>query len=78
MQYRWSVGVGQPSPSETWPRCEPHRAAYFGPRHAGRRVGHEFHGFRVMLFRQRGRARAGAPMNYVVMQGTDAEASHGG
>lgn len=26
MQYRWSVGVGYPSPSNTCPRCEPQRA----------------------------------------------------
>ncbi len=26
MQYRWSVGVGYPSPSKTCPRCEPQRA----------------------------------------------------
>jgi hypothetical protein len=26
MQYLWSVGVSYPSPSKTWPRCEPQLA----------------------------------------------------
>jgi len=28
MQYRWSVGVAYPSPSNTCPRCEPQRRAH--------------------------------------------------